>query len=154
MGTNSFSAVTIAVFWENLTRKNLLKKDKNITEIIFDVIGDKWKVRIVESLLNGTQRFGELKKSVGDITQKVLTSNLRKLEERGVLIRKVYAQIPPKVEYKLTALGKKLKPIIDSMLDWGNEYAAKMGKISKKLFDDGHEKDANSDDVSDDDKNT
>lgn len=154
MGTNSFSAVTIAVFWVILTRKNLLKKDKNITEIIFDVIGDKWKVRIVESLLNGTQRFGELKKSVGDITQKVLTSNLRKLEERGVLIRKVYAQIPPKVEYKLTALGKKLKPIIDSMLDWGNEYAAKMGKISKKLFDDGHEKDVNSDDVSDDDKNT
>ena len=154
VGTNSFSAVTIAVFWVILTRKNLLKKDKNITEIIFDVIGDKWKVRIVESLLNGTQRFGELKKSVGDITQKVLTSNLRKLEERGVLIRKVYAQIPPKVEYKLTALGKKLKPIIDSMLDWGNEYAAKMGKISKKLFDDGHEKDVNSDDVSDDDKNT
>ena len=154
VGTNSFSAVSIAVFWVILTRKNLLKKDKNITEIIFDVIGDKWKVRIVESLLNGTQRFGELKKSVGDITQKVLTSNLRKLEERGVLIRKVYAQIPPKVEYKLTALGKKLKPIIDSMLDWGNEYAAKMGKISKKLFDDGHEKDVNSDDVSDDDKNT
>ena len=134
----------------------LLKKDKNITEIIFDVIGDRWKVRIVESLLHGTQRFGELRKSVGDITQKVLTSNLRKLEERGVLIRKVYAQIPPKVEYKLTALGKKLKPIIDSMLEWGNEYAAKMGSISKKFFDDdnGKESMADDDDASEDKKNT
>ncbi len=130
----------------------MLKKDKNITEIIFDVIGDRWKVKIVESLLQGTQRFGELRKSVGDITQKVLTSNLRKLEERGVLIRKVYAQIPPKVEYKLTAMGKKLKPIIDSMLEWGNEYAAKMGNISKKLFDDKEE--ANDDNASDDEKNT
>jgi len=113
----------------------LLKKtDKNLTEIVFDVIGDRWKVKIVESLLQGTQRFGELKKSVGNITQKVLTSNLRKLEEHGVLIRKVYAQIPPKVEYRLTALGKKLKPMIDSMIDWGMEYTSKMGGISRKWF--------------------
>ncbi len=112
----------------------LKKTDKTLTEIVFDVIGDRWKVKIVESLLNGTQRFGELKKSVGNITQKVLTSNLRKLEEHGVLIRKVYAQIPPKVEYRLTALGKKLKPMIDSMIEWGTEYTSKMGGISKKWF--------------------
>ncbi len=112
----------------------LKKTDKNLTEIVFDVIGDRWKVKIVESLLQGTQRFGELKKSVGNITQKVLTSNLRKLEEHGVLIRKVYAQIPPKVEYRLTALGKKLKPMIDSMIDWGMEYTSKMGGISRKWF--------------------
>ena len=112
----------------------LKKNDKTLTEIVFDVIGDRWKVKIVESLLNGTQRFGELKKSVGNITQKVLTSNLRKLEEHGVLIRKVYAQIPPKVEYRLTALGKKLKPMIDSMIEWGTEYTSKMGGISKKWF--------------------
>ncbi|MDO4184840.1 MAG: helix-turn-helix domain-containing protein [Rhodospirillales bacterium] len=110
------------------------KTDKTLTEIVFDVIGDRWKVKIVESLLDGTQRFGELKKSVGNITQKVLTSNLRKLEEHGVLIRKVYAQIPPKVEYRLTALGKKLKPMIDSMIEWGTEYTSKMGGISKKWF--------------------
>ena len=110
------------------------KNDKTLTEIVFDVIGDRWKVKIVESLLDGTQRFGELKKSVGNITQKVLTSNLRKLEEHGVLIRKVYAQIPPKVEYRLTALGKKLKPMIDSMIEWGTEYTSKMGGISKKWF--------------------
>ncbi len=112
----------------------LKKNDKTLTEIVFDVIGDRWKVKIVESLLDGTQRFGELKKSVGNITQKVLTSNLRKLEEHGVLIRKVYAQIPPKVEYRLTALGKKLKPMIDSMIEWGTEYTSKMGGISKKWF--------------------
>ena len=112
----------------------LKKTDKTLTEIVFDVIGDRWKVKIVESLLDGTQRFGELKKSVGNITQKVLTSNLRKLEEHGLLIRKVYAQIPPKVEYRLTALGKKLKPMIDSMIEWGTEYTSKMGGISKKWF--------------------
>ena len=112
----------------------LKKTDKTLTEIVFDVIGDRWKVKIVESLLDGTQRFGELKKSVGNITQKVLTSTLRKLEEHGVLIRKVYAQIPPKVEYRLTALGKKLKPMIDSMIEWGTEYTSKMGGISKKWF--------------------
>ena len=112
----------------------LKKTDKTLTEIVFDVICDRWKVKIVESLLDGTQRFGELKKSVGNITQKVLTSNLRKLEEHGVLIRKVYAQIPPKVEYRLTALGKKLKQMIDSMIEWGTEYTSKMGGISKKWF--------------------
>lgn len=112
----------------------LKKNPKSLTEVVFDVIGDRWKVKIVESLLNGTQRFGELKKSVGDITQKVLTSNLRKLEEHGVLIRKVYAQIPPKVEYTLTALGKKLKPTIDSMMNWGTEYMERMDKFSQKLF--------------------
>lgn len=100
-----------------------------------DVIGDYWKVKIVENLLNGTKRFGELKKSMGNITQKVLTSNLRKLEEHGVLIRKVYAQIPPKVEYKLTAIGKRLKPTIDSMLEWGAEYKSKMDNLSKKIFE-------------------
>ncbi|MBP3546080.1 MAG: helix-turn-helix transcriptional regulator [Alphaproteobacteria bacterium] len=119
------------------------EKQKSLTEIVFEVIGDRWKIKIVENLLNGTKRFGELKKSLGDITQKVLTSNLRKLEEHGVLIRKVYAQIPPKVEYTLTALGKKLKPTIDSMLDWGAEYKAKMDDLSKKIFstDEDHKKD-------------
>ena len=121
-------------------RKLLKKNDKTLTEIVFDVIGDRWKVKIVESLLSGTQRFGELKKSVGNITQKVLTSNLRKLEEHGVLIRKVYAQIPPKVEYRLTSLGKKLKPMIDSMIEWGTEYTSKMGGFSKKWFGTEEEK--------------
>ena len=115
---------------------------KSLTEIVLEVIGDRWKVKIVENLLNGTKRFNELKKSLGDITQKVLTSNLRKLEERGVLIRKVYAQIPPKVEYKLTAIGQKLKPTIDSMLEWGAEYRSKMNNLSKKIFSSENEEDS------------
>ena len=107
---------------------------KCLAEMTVKLIGDRWKMQIIQNLMDGTKRFGELKKSLGDITQKVLTSNLRKLEEHGVLIRKVYAQIPPKVEYTLTSLGKKLKPTIDSMLDWGAEYKAKMEDISKKIF--------------------
>ncbi len=118
---------------------------KSLTEIVLDVIGDHWKVKIVENLLNGTKRFGELKKSMGNITQKVLTSNLRKLEEHGVLIRKVYAQIPPKVEYKLTAIGKKLKPTIDSMLEWGAEYKSKMDDFSKKFFGSDSDNDKSND---------
>ena len=77
---------------------------------------------IIRDLLDGTKRFGELKKSVGNITQKVLTSNLRSMEESGLLIRKVYAQVPPKVEYTLTETGYSLKPILDSMAKWGDDY--------------------------------
>ena len=86
------------------------------------VLGDRWKLLIIQNLLDGTKRFGELKKSLGDITQKVLTSNLRMLEEKGLLIRQVYAQIPPRVEYTLTAVGYSLRPVIESMMAWGAEY--------------------------------
>lgn len=94
-------------------------------EMTLQLIGDKWKVLIIRDLLTGTKRFGELKKSVGNISQKVLTSNLRAMEESGLLIRKVYAEVPPKVEYTLTDLGYSLKPILDSMFNWGTEYMAK-----------------------------
>lgn len=111
------------------------KENNRPTKFALDIIGDKWKILIVETLLQGTKRFGELKKELGDITQKVLTSNLKKLEEQGILIRKVYAQIPPKVEYKLTNLGKSLKPIIDSLLEWGAEYKEKMKSfIDEKIY--------------------
>jgi DNA-binding HxlR family transcriptional regulator len=86
------------------------------------LMGDKWKVLIVRDLLTGTKRFGELKKSVGNITQKVLTQNLRAMEENGLLTRKVYAQVPPKVEYTLTDFGRSLSPILNSMFEWGKEY--------------------------------
>jgi DNA-binding HxlR family transcriptional regulator len=86
------------------------------------LIGDKWKVLIMRDLLSGTKRFGELKKSIGSISQKVLTKNLRDMEEDGLLTRKVYAEVPPKVEYTLTDLGYSLKPIMDSMWQWGKEY--------------------------------
>ena len=86
------------------------------------LMGDKWKVLIVRDLLTGTKRFGELKKCVGHITQKVLTQNLRTMEENGLVIRKVYAEVPPKVEYTLTDLGRSLQPILNSMYQWGEVY--------------------------------
>jgi Predicted transcriptional regulators len=91
-------------------------------EITLLAISDKWKVLILRDLLNGTQRFGELKKSIGAITQKVLTSNLRSMESSGLVIRKVYAEVPPRVEYTLTDLGYSLKPVLDAMITWGLEY--------------------------------
>lgn len=91
-------------------------------EVTLKLMGNKWKILIIRDLLDGAKRFGELKKSVGNITQKVLTSNLRSMEESGLLIRKVYAQVPPKVEYTLTETGYSLKPILDSMAKWGDDY--------------------------------
>ena len=91
-------------------------------EITMGLIGEKWKVLIVRDLLTGTKRFGELKKSVTGITQKVLTNNLRQMEASGLIKRKVYAEVPPRVEYSLTETGLSLKPILDSMVKWGNKY--------------------------------
>lgn len=86
------------------------------------LISDRWKVLILRDLLEGTKRFGELKKSVGGISQKVLTANLRDMEKKGLLVRKVYAEVPPRVEYTLTELGYSLEPIMDCMVEWGNKY--------------------------------
>ena len=91
-------------------------------EVTLKLMGDKWKILIIRDLLDGTKRFGELKKSVGNITQKVLTSNLRTMEESGLLTRKVYAEVPPRVEYTLTETGYSLRPILDSMAQWGDGY--------------------------------
>lgn len=89
------------------------------------LISDRWKVLILRDLMLGTKRFGELKKSIGHVTQKVLTANLRDMETKGLLTRKVYAEVPPKVEYTLTDLGYSLKPILDAMANWGSAYKAK-----------------------------
>lgn len=89
------------------------------------LISDRWKVLIIRDLLDGTKRFGELKKSVGNISQKVLTSNLRSMEEDGLLTRKVFPEVPPRVEYTLTETGYSLKPILDAMVDWGTAYKEK-----------------------------
>ena len=77
-------------------------------EVTLMLISDRWKVLVLRDLLSGTKRFGELKKSIGSISQKVLTSNLRSMEEDGLLTRKVYAEVPPRVEYTLTQIGKRL----------------------------------------------
>lgn len=86
------------------------------------LIGDKWKVLILRDLMPGTKRFGELKKSIGSVSQKVLTAQLRDMEEKGLVNRHVYAEVPPRVEYSLTALGKSLGPILDAMRTWGEGY--------------------------------
>lgn len=88
------------------------------------LIGNKWKVLILRDLLTGKKRFGELKKSVGNVSQKVLTAQLRAMEQSGLLTRKVYAEVPPRVEYSLTELGQSLKPILDALKNWGEEYKA------------------------------
>ncbi|MGG7056972.1 winged helix-turn-helix transcriptional regulator [Clostridium nigeriense] len=97
-------------------------------EMTLKLIGDRWKVLIIRDLLAGTKRFGELKKSIGEISQKVLTSNLRTMESSGLLTRKVYAEVPPRVEYTLTETGYSLKPILDSMVIWGEDYKNKFSK--------------------------
>lgn len=91
-------------------------------ETTLTLISDKWKVLILRDLLQGTKRFGELKKSIGHVSQKVLTSQLRQMEDSGLLTRKVYAEVPPRVEYTLTDVGYSLKPIMDAMWAWGEEY--------------------------------
>ena len=83
------------------------------------LIGDKWKVLILRDLMDGTKRFGELKKSIGHVTQKVLTAQLRDMEACGLVDRRVYAEVPPRVEYSLTELGRSLRPILDAMWAWG-----------------------------------
>jgi DNA-binding HxlR family transcriptional regulator len=91
-------------------------------ETTLTLISDKWKVLILRDLMPGTKRFGELKKSIGHVTQKVLTAQLRQMEESGLLTRKVYAEVPPRVEYTLTELGYSLKPVLDAMRAWGEGY--------------------------------
>ena len=93
-------------------------------ETTLTLISDKWKVLILRDLMPGTKRFGELKKSVGNVSQKVLTSQLREMEQSGLLIRTVYPEVPPRVEYTLTDLGRSLKPILDAMQSWGEPNKA------------------------------
>ncbi|MDD6987975.1 helix-turn-helix domain-containing protein [Ruminococcus sp.] len=88
------------------------------------LIGNKWKVLILRDLMPGTKRFGELKKSIGSVSQKVLTAQLRDMEQSGLVNRKVYAEVPPRVEYSLTELGQSLKPILEAMGNWGEGYKA------------------------------
>lgn len=94
-------------------------------ETTLTLISDKWKVLIIRDLLPGTKRFGELKKSIGSVSQKVLTSQLRQMEESGLLVRTVFPEVPPRVEYTLTELGQSLRPVLDAMWNLGEEYKAK-----------------------------
>jgi len=91
-------------------------------ETTLTLIGNKWKVLILRDLLSDTKRFGELKKSIGSVSQKVLTAQLRDMEANGLLTRTVYPEVPPRVEYTLTDLGMSLQPVLSSLQLWGETY--------------------------------
>lgn len=94
-------------------------------ETCVSLIGSKWKLLIMRDLLlNGSMRFKALQRSVGGVSQKVLTTNLRSMEDTGLIVRRVYAEVPPRVEYSLTEVGRSLRPILDSMWAWGESYQA------------------------------
>ena len=93
-------------------------------ETTLTMIGDKWKVLILRDLMPGTKRFGELKKSIGSVSQKVLTAQLRDMEQNGLVHREVFAEVPPRVEYSLTPLGESMRPILAAMEQWGSAYKA------------------------------
>ncbi len=96
-------------------------------ETTLSLIGNKWQVLILRDLvLNDTMRFKELQRSIGKVSQKVLTSNLRTMEARGLVRREVYAEVPPRVEYSLTELGKTLEPVLDALWTWGEGYKERL----------------------------
>lgn len=95
-------------------------------ELALQLVSNRWKVLIIRDLLDGTKRFSELKRSVGNITQKVLTANLRDMEQSGLLTRRAYAEVPPRVEYTLTELGQSLRPIVHALSEWGETYGSKL----------------------------
>src|SRR5882762_6588182 len=104
------------------------KKSSCLVEITLAVIGGRWKVLILQQLLTGVKRFNELHRALEGITHKTLTQQLRELEADGVVSRKVYPQIPPKVEYSLTALGKTLKPVLTAMHNWADRHGRSLGQ--------------------------
>lgn len=103
------------------TRKNDTKTVSCPVETTIDAIGGRWKVLIIHHLLSDTQRFGELMRLLGGIAARTLTRQLRELEASGIINRKVYQQIPPKVEYSLTPLGRELEPVLHAMHHWGEK---------------------------------
>jgi DNA-binding HxlR family transcriptional regulator len=92
-----------------------------------NVLGGKWKPLILYYLLDGTKRFGELQRLIPHATRRMVTQHLRELEDDGIVHRKVYQQVPPKVEYSLTEAGRSLEPILLMMLDWGQQYSENVG---------------------------
>ena len=97
-------------------------------ETTLSLISDRWKVLILRELFLGTRRFGELKKALNGISQKVLTENLKDMAEQGLISRHVYAEVPPRVEYSLTPLGESLRPVLRAMFDWGVAYKQQSGE--------------------------
>jgi len=98
------------------------KKFNNSVELSLDIIGGKWKMPIIWRLKDGEKRYGEIRRSLPKVTHKMLTQQLRELEQDEIIIRKVYPEVPPKVEYSLTLLGESVIPVIDLLREWGEQY--------------------------------
>lgn len=98
------------------------KKFNNPVELSIEIIGGKWKMPVIWRLKDGSKRYGELRRSLPKVTHKMLTQQLRELEQDEIIKRKVYAEVPPKVEYSLTLLGESIIPVIDLLREWGEQY--------------------------------
>ena len=109
------------------------KRPKCPAETTLQVIGGRWKILILYHLFQDIQRFSELQRAIGGITQKVLTQQLREMERDGLVHREVYPQVPPKVEYSLTPVGESLKPVIAAMCEWGMKF--RDGKLEPETLE-------------------
>lgn len=94
-------------------------------EFTLAMIGGRWKIPIIFHLLAGRKRFSDLSRAIKGVTQKMLTQQLREMERNGLVMRQVYAQVPPKVEYSLTDLGASLHPVVEAMCEWGEQHGVK-----------------------------
>lgn len=101
--------------------------------VTLDIFNDKWKLYIIWHLMDEKKRFKQLHEEINEITQKTLTIKLKELEEKHIINREVFAQVPPKVEYSLTQTGEKLKPLLKQMYNWGIEYVKEHGKITDTI---------------------
>lgn len=108
------------------------KEYKCSVAVTLDIFNDRWKLAIIWHLLDGEKRFKDLHETISEITQKTLTIKLKELEEKNIIHREVFPQIPPKVEYSLTKAGKNLRFVLEEMHKWGIEYVQEFGKITDK----------------------
>ena len=106
------------------------KEYKCSVAVTLDIFNDRWKLAIIWHLLDGEKRFKELHEIISEITQKTLTVKLKELEEKNIIHREVYAEVPPKVVYSLTKVGENLKPVLEEMHKWGIDYVQEFGKIT------------------------
>jgi DNA-binding HxlR family transcriptional regulator len=117
--------------WDTHEKVSMAMTYRCPVEATLDVIGGKWKALILWWLRDGVLRFGELRRKIPDVSERMLTQQLRELERHGVVRREVYPQVPPKVEYGLTAYGRTLRPITDLMCTWGKRHMRRPGGLSK-----------------------